>query len=266
LPSKLGQSAAITCTRTELVALVGLLEGTAVHGIEDPLRGLSEREIDTALVKAREGLERRHYLRLAADGFIELDGGVASVVQVVAHPERSYFVYLTHGSARDPIEAGTRRVFHVKGDLAVEVADGDEPMLTALDGRDGIATAVTRFWHVEDQPAAGSERVHVAQQALHQAARIAASEGRAACLESLRAAGVPPTAASTLAETLTSPRSNAAVIAFSIEAPAKSTVAIGALEGANGLWRMRAAADEVDLEPTTGAALARLIREFVRTA
>ncbi len=257
----------ITCSRVELVALVGLLDGKAVIGIDDPLRGLSRTDTDKALVKAREGLERRQYLRMAPDGFIELDRGAANIIKVVAQPERSYYAYVIHGAAAlSPIESGTRRVFHVRGNLAAEVTDAAEAVtVNPLAGRVAIATEVVDFWRITNQRPAGVERATLAQKALHDATRLAHEQGAQATLTALREAGLPPGAAAALTETLVNQVANGALIAFSI-ANQRPTATIGFLEGHHGLWRMRISADQVTLEPTTAPALARLVRDFLKSA
>ncbi len=267
MPAELLQR--LTCTRSELVALVGLLGGKAVIGIDDPLRGLSSSAVDAAFLSAREGLERRRFLRLAADGFLEISPDVARLAAVVAKPTRSYYADLTKGSALDSIEHGTRRVFHVRDGVAVELSDGlSEATVCALAaGRSAIADAVVGFWEVRDQAAAGSERARLSQAALHEAARIGADQGRAAAFEKLRSAGVPPVAADTLAGSLAAARANAALIAFSMDAPPNQTRTIGMLDGGRGLWRLRVPApDQVELEPASGQALARLVHDFVMNA
>ncbi|HET6318017.1 MAG TPA: hypothetical protein VFG86_16300, partial [Chloroflexota bacterium] len=251
----------ITCSGVELVALVGLLDGKAVIGIEDPLRGLSRTETDKALVKAREALERRQYLRMASDGFIELDKRVAELVQVVAKPDRSYYAYVIRGAEPlSPIESGTRRVFHARGNLGAEVIDAAEATVRRLRGRDAIASTVVEFWHITNQPPAGAERATLSQQALHDATRLALEQGSEATLTALRDAGLLPRAAATLADTLVSPIANGALIAFSLSNQ-RQTATIGFLEGQNGLWRMRTTAGQVTLEATTAPALARLVRD-----
>jgi hypothetical protein len=74
-----------------------------------------------------------------------------------------------------------------------------------------------------------------------------------------------------LAATLASPVRNSALLTFDLAGPPGKTVGMGMLEGANGLWRLRplAARDDrgplVEVQPTDGATLARLVREFVKS-
>jgi uncharacterized NAD-dependent epimerase/dehydratase family protein len=145
------------------------------------------------------------------------------------------------------------------------VVDADGATVNPLKGRDAIATEVGAFWGIRNQQSAGAERATLSQKSLHEATRIAQTQGHGACLTALREAGLLPRAAATLADTLVSPVANGALIAFSLSNQ-RETATIGFLEGQNGLWRMRTTPDQVTLEPTTAPALARLVRDFLKKA
>jgi hypothetical protein len=86
----------------------------------------------------------------------------------------------------------------------------------------------------------------------------------------LRDAGALEPSACALAVTLSQPLRNAALLALDASAPAGQTLALGLLAGANGLWRLRPFVDDevpmIELEPSSGPALAAAIREFVTGA
>jgi hypothetical protein len=131
-----------------------------------------------------------------------------------------------------------------------------------------VCDAVLAFFSVGDQPAAlGGARTAVTQRAMHAAASVAAQRGADACAALLRDAGAGETGARALAVTLSQPRRNAALMAIEAAAPAGQALALGMLEGANGVWRLRPFVDEdvpmIELEPCGGPALATLVREFV---
>jgi hypothetical protein len=126
---------------------------------------------------------------------------------------------------------------------------------------------VLDFWAIENQPAVAGEPTALPQAALHTAARLAASDGAATAAEFLLTEGVGHGAARPQATTLTTPRRNAALLAFEVSGPPGRTVGLGMLEGANGLWRLRPTARKgvayVEVEPCSGPQLAEFIRSFV---
>jgi hypothetical protein len=257
----------IACTAMELVVLAGLRNGTAVVGIHDPARGLADGDLDRALRTARQGLEQRGYLRSATDGDIILDADVADLVDVVVHAERSYFSYYVAASAHDAIQHGARRVWHTRGATAVEVVDNDtEVRVLRLGGRTRIADALLADWGIGQQPAAGMERAVLAQTDLRAAASAAAEHGRQASMDVLLAGGLRAAVAFELARTLTAPRGNAALIAFTLDRPGQ-TIGLGMLEGENGLWWLRPRDGQteplIELEPCTGRGVARRVRTFL---
>jgi len=251
--------------------LAGLRGATALVGINDPLRGRSPEEVASALEEARDTLAARHFLAVEADETIALDFDVARVVDTVARPRRSLFAYLVDAAATDALETGVRRVFHLRGSLAVELVADDaheRVQLVPLDGRPAIADAVLGFWAVADQPAAqdGAAAV-IPQQALRRAVAIAAADGAQAAERSLLELEIGPLAARALATTLARPRRNAALLALQHSGLERHTLGIGMLEGDNGLWRLRPMpADAVELTPCSGPQLAEQIRAFVAAA
>jgi hypothetical protein len=259
----------LACTNEELIFLASLSGAQAVVGVEDPLRGRSEDEVEQALIAARERLIQRGYLVAHADGSSTPPPEVAELVETIAHPQRSYFAFLVTGSAADAVGTGERQVFHVRGSNVVRLmGDARQVEVVRLAGRRGIAEDVLAFWGVAQQPPAGATQAVLPQRALHEAARVAAEAGEDACRERLVAAGIDEEAAEELAMTLTRPRRNAALLAFAVDAQPGTTLGMGMLEGANGLWRLRP--DEarggepyVRAAACAGPALAEIVRAFV---
>jgi len=262
---------AFECTSTELLYLASLRGGRSIIGINDPLRGLSEAEVETELLRARDALAARRFLVVGNDGRITLDYDVARLVDAVARPRRTFFAFEVTASAADAVTSGQRRVFHIRGSVAVEIVAelGREPVeVVPVAGRAGVCDAVLAFFSVGDQPAAaGGVRTTVTQRAMHAAASLAAHRGAEACASVLRDAGAPEPSARALAVTLSQPLRNAALLALDASAPAGQTLALGLLAGANGLWRLRPFVDDevpmIEVEPSSGPALAAAIREFV---
>ena len=264
------QAAAIECTSTELLYLASLRGGQTIIGINDPLRGLSTEDVESALLQARDTLATRRVLALGSDGRITLDYDVARVVDAVARPRHTFFTFEVTASAADAVDHGRRRVIHLRGSVAVEVVAeaGREPVvLVPLAGLWGIGDAVLAFWAVADQtPARGGQRTTITQRAMHAAAREAAQHGAAHTASLLLDAGAGEPAARALAETLSHPRRNAALLAFEPTRPGQTT-ALGMLEGDNGLWRLRPLVRSdvplVELQPCSGDELAETVRSFV---
>jgi hypothetical protein len=265
----MSEAFALACTSTELIYLASLRGGSAIVGIADPLRGRAPHEVEAALLAARASLARRSYLAVEPDGTIALDYDVGRLVDVVARPRRTFFAYQV-ASALDAVETGTRRVFHVRGSLTVEIVADDAAArveIVPLAGRGAIARAVLDFWMIDAQVAVEGEPAALPQAALRTAARLAASDGAAVAAELLQSEGIGPGAAGPLAATLARPRRNAALLAVEVHGPPGRTVGLGMLEGANGMWRLRPTARQgvayIEVEPCSGPRLAGLIGSFV---
>jgi hypothetical protein len=246
----------LACTSIELVYLASLRGGQSIVGIADPLRDRTPEDVADALRTAQGALAARRFLAVEPDGSIVLDYDVARVVDAVVKPRRTVCVYRVRSD-------GSRRVFHVRGSLVVElVAERDDVRLVPLPGRAAIAEAVLQFWEVADQLPVKAEPAVLAQRVLHEAARLAASDASTYLL----AQGVPAASAGPLAATLARPRQNTALLIYDGSGLQEHMLGMSTLEGENGLWRLRPVpGDAVEVVPCSGPELAAWIRDLIST-
>jgi len=253
-----------------------------VVGLTDPFRGQSQAAIEQTLARASERLLAQGALRQQADGGLAVAPHLVDLVDTLAQPERSYFVYVTQAAATDAVSGGQRRVVHVRrpspsspfSSLSIVALSqaAERVDLQRLADAAALASDVLDFWSVADQPAAPGPAVELPQADLHAAARLAAEQGADGARQHLEQAGVPAPAAAALAATLSAPRRNAALVAFSLAAPPAAAgeqaplPGLGLLEGANGLWQLRTTTTQgtpaVQLEPCAGPALAARVHAF----
>ena len=230
------ESPTITCSASEATFLASLLGAQALLGMPDPFLGWLADEIEAAWADAKQTLAARRYLALEADGQIVVDTTVAALIGVWAQPAASFILTYT------PANASTRtHYFHLTRDRAVEqIADDAGYHLTALENAAAVYARTLELLRVREQTAAGATNVVLLQAQLTQARERAAQTGVAGALAALAAAGAAPAALAPLAQTLATPVANGAFVALAQGATAWQVAGLGLLEGANGLWRLRA--------------------------
>jgi len=228
------ESPTITCSATEATWLASLLGANVLLGLHDPFVGWLTEEIETAWVDARQSLAARNYIALEANGQITLDTTVAALIGTWAKPDASFI--LTFTPIGKPTES---RYFHLTRYLAVEQTIAAERyQLTALADARAVYQRILDLLQVENQVAAGAANITLLQAQLMNARASAEQTGAEGVLNILREA--PSDARDALAQTLTQPRANGALVALAQRATAWEVAGLGLLEGANGLWRLRA--------------------------
>ena len=229
----------ITCSAQEMAFLASALGADTLLGVDDPFVGWLTEEIEEAWEQVQAALAERDFIEVRPDGGIVMDVAVAAMVGACAFPDASFVVTFTPAGG-EPVT----RYLHVTGQLAVEQTTTAEPVaayrLVALKDREAAYHRVLRVFGLNGQRAVSSPGGKLPEAGLIQAREATAEAGVEETQKALREAGLTDATAAALAETLSDPIANGAVVALARQETTWDVAGLGLLEGQNGLWRLRA--------------------------
>lgn len=232
------QPFALACSPVEAYYLAGLLGATSLPGMSDPFSGWLANEIEAAWAEARASLIQRRFIEERADGGLVIDMGVAALMNTWAMADVS--IWLT-GATQDGHSLDTH--FHLKGSMAVEqrVIDDGSIRLAPVENVIAVYREIIRRLRLSGQAPASGNRCALPEAVLERARTLAVNQGVRAAADTLSRAAIPAETAEALAKTLVSPTVNGAVVALGRGRIFYWEVAgLGMLDGAVGLWRLRA--------------------------
>lgn len=232
-----GPSLAMSCTPTEAAFLAGLLGADMLVGMADPFHGWLVDEIEAAWIAARQKLARRRYIEVQPDGKIIMDVGVATLMETWAQAQISLLLTWTTSNG-----LAQNCSFHLRTPWALEQrisADG-VIRLTSLADAAAVYRRIVQSLQLQRQPAAPGASAALPETVFVRARTAAAGQGTIAAREMLREAQLPAVIAEALAEALTTPVVNGAVVALARLSAGWDVAGMGVLEGPAGLWRLRA--------------------------
>lgn len=253
----------IACSATEMAFLSSLLGADSLVGVPDPFAGWSSNAIDAALAEARRTLAERRLVSVLPDGSVCLQETVAELVGTCGYAEATYM--LTYTAAGGEVFG---HHFHVIRRSAVELILSHEDVLTcqltALD-TGAVLDRVAEIFRLGDQGAPQVPNGRLPEVSLRIARNRGEAEGPEVAERHLVGAGLPPETAGALAQTLTNPLGNGALVALGSDKSDWGVCGLALLEGENGLWLLRnvhqGSSRWVDVVPCSAADL----REFLRS-
>ena len=229
---------AITCSAQEMIFLASSLGADTLLGIADPFVGWLTEEIEETKELVQATLAERNFVAIQPDDEIVMDVAVAALVGTCAFPDASFVVTFTPADGE-----ATTRYLHVTERLAVEQTAMPEPVatyrLTALENGQAAYGRILEIFGLNGQRAVSSPGGELPEAALIQAREAAAKTEREKAREVLEKAGLSNDVAAALAETLSNPVANGALVALAHQETAWDVSGAGILEGQNGLWRLR---------------------------
>jgi len=234
-----GQVPVIICSAQEMAFLASSLGADTLLGVDDPFTGWLTEEIEDAWERTQAALAERDFIEVQSDGGIVMDVAVAAMVGACAFPDASFVVTFTPSGGEM-----VTRYLHVTGQLAVEQTATAEPAaayrLTALEDGKAAYHRILQVFGLNGQRAVSSPEGKLAEAGLIQAREAAAGARTEEAQKALREAGLTDATAAALAETLSDPIANGALVALARQETTWDVAGLGLLEGQNGLWRLRA--------------------------
>ena len=229
----------ITCSAREMTFLAGSLGADTLLGVADPFVGWLADEIEQAGEQTQATLAGRKFIEIQPDGGIVMDVAVAALVGTCAFPDASFVVTFTPAGG----EAVTRHLY-VTPQLAVEQVAVTGPdtayRLMALENGKAAYQRILQIFGLNGQQAVSASGGELPEAGLVRARSAAAEAGLEEAQKVLQKAGLGEDAAAALAETLSNPIANGALVALARQETAWDVAGLGLLEGENGLWRLRA--------------------------
>lgn len=253
---------ALSYSPEELFALASLLGGELLIGFPDPFAGWLMEEITDAVQKAERTLAERGHLSILENGRVVMDVVAAALVGAVANPQA--VILLTSASpSQHPLQLG----FYIRPPLTVLAESENQGwLLRPVSTPEGVLERIRSVWQIGSQRSVRAPAFALPEDALD-LARERIPQGKQAVQECLQQSGVSTSAAAALAQTLTSPWRNGALIAVQRRGASWEVDGLGMLQGENGLWILRTVARQqarwVELSPCSAKRLAEEIEMLV---
>jgi len=250
------------CSGADLYLLGALAGGDTLIGVRDPFYGWLTEEILEALPGIRDDLLARSYLTAQPSG-MSIAPELAPLIATLATPRAAIMAVRTL-----PQGVAAERAYHIGAEQITKLCrDDDQYTLEPITAGD-LAADVVAWWNIHGDQGAPGSPFRLRQPALFAARDAAGDADRAAAL--LRDAGAPDSAIALLIAALASPLTNGSLVALRQNTMGWDTQGIAVLEGAAGLWRMRAFEHQdepwVEVASTSLADLTQRVERLVRNA